>query len=224
MSSVEAGTPVKLAGSKRHSHASPEEKGGSKAPARGEGMSPENKGGGGRNPNLGQARARSREQMDKKKQKLMQKREDGRRSRSLGITGTGTVKRPRDGERSLRTETLERFQHKWIWHARKMLAAEKQSGRPARGGDNPKREQEAGRSDAEGDNPGGCGESDGGGQHGAAHLCHGGGLQVALADAGGRCCGHAGKGQWSNGEGQGGGDGDDDDDCWCCWCWWCCWC
>ena len=30
MSSVEAETPVKLAGSKRHSHASPEEKGGSK--------------------------------------------------------------------------------------------------------------------------------------------------------------------------------------------------
>ena len=166
MPSVGAETPVKPAGSKRHSHASPEEKGGSK----------------------GNIHAR----MDKKKQKR-EAREQIAIQRESAVGKGFAVKRSRDSAApSLRTETLERFQHKWIWHARKMLAAEKQSGCPARGGDKPKREQEAGRSDAEDDDPGGCGESDGGGQHGAAHLCHGGGLPVALAGAGGRCCGHAG--------------------------------
>jgi hypothetical protein len=197
MPPVGAETPVKHAGSKGHSHASPEEKGGSK----------------------GNIHAR----MVKKKQK--------RGARAQIVTGQPrtpggngfAVKRPRDGGPSLGTETLERFKHKWIWHARKMLAAEKQTGRPARGGDKPKGELEAGHSDAEDDDPGGCGESDGGGQHGGAHLCHGGGLPGAPADAGGSCCGHAGghhhafgcdegEGQWSDDEGQGGDGGDDDDD------------
>jgi hypothetical protein len=190
MPSVGAETPVKRVSSKGHSHASPANMEKPKGSPMDEGK-------------------------HKKKQKLMQKREDGRRSRSLGITGTGTVKRSRDSTvPSLATETLERFKHKWIWHARKMLAAEKQTGRPARGGDKPKVEQEAGHSDAEDDDPGGCGESDGGGQHGAAHLCHGGGLPGAPAGAGSSCCGHAGGHHHAFGcdEDHGDDDGDDDDD------------
>ena len=199
MSPVGAETPVKLAGSKGHSHASP--------------------------ANIEKQKGSA---MDEGKRKKKQKRE-GREQIVTGQPrtpgGNGfAVKRSRDSTvPSLATETLERFKHKWIWHARKMLAAEKQTGRPARGGDKPKVEQEAGHSDAEDDDPGGCGESDGGGQHGAAHLCHGGGLPGAPADAGGSCCGHAGghhhafgcdedQGQWPDDEGQGGDGGDDDDD------------
>ena len=194
---------MKHASRKADTHASPEEKGGSKVSAQGEDLSPENKGKRPRGFNLAGARAKKQQ-----RPKIRAQIVTGQ-PRTPGGKGFA-VKRSRDTTvPSLGAETLERFQHKWIWHAREMLAAEKQSGRPARGGDKPKREQEAGRSDAEDDDPGGCGESDGGGQHGAAHLCHGGDLPVALAGAGGRCCGHAGghhdafgcdegEGQWSN--------------------------
>ena len=104
MSSVGAATPVKLAGSKHHSHASPEEKGGSK----------------------GTIHAR----MVKKKQKRGG-REQIAIQRQSAVGKGFAVKRSRDSTvPSLATETLERFKHKWIWHARKMLAAEKQTGRP----------------------------------------------------------------------------------------------